>query len=145
MPRHPDLPWVAFALSGAVLLGAEASSPVAAAFGATIVSTYPDGRTAELYLQRDGGYTARGRRADGSSGRWKVNDGKLCLSQSSPFPSPFDYCTPVPDRGLNTTWSAKAVTGETIQVKLVKGHFLGKAKLGADDGAEKQKIASRRN
>ena len=105
----------------ALLMGAADSSPVQAAFGSTIVSTYPDGRTAELYLQPDGGYTAKGRRGDGSSGHWKVDDGKLCLNQSSPLPVPFSYCTPIPRKGLHGTWTAKAVTGEQIRVKLVKG------------------------
>ena len=110
---------------GALLVGAGDSSPVRAAFGSTIVSTYPDGRTAELYLQPDGGYTAKGRRGDGSSGHWKVNDGKLCLTQSRPLPVPFSYCTPIPSNGLHGAWTAKAVTGERIAVKLVKGHYEG--------------------
>ena len=99
---------------------------MAAAFGSTIVSTYPDGRTAELYLHPDGSYAARGRRGDPSSGHWKAQNGQLCLHQSSPLPFG-SYCTPIPARGLNHGWSAKAVTGEPIQVKLVRGHYLGGA------------------
>mgnify|MGYP001551547243 CR=1 FL=1 len=100
--------------------------------GGTIVSTYPDGRTAELYLQRDGSYQARGRRGDPSSGHWKVKDDQLCLSQSRPLPVPFSYCTPIPSTGLHASWSAKAVTGEPIRVRLVKGHYEGKARLAAN-------------
>lgn len=103
-----------------------APSPVAEAFNNTIVSTYPDGRTGELWLQPGGGYTARGRRGDASSGHWKVKDGKLCLNQSRPIPAPFSYCTPIPGGGMNTAWSAKAVTGEAIQVRLVKGRYSGR-------------------
>lgn len=105
-----------------------APSPVDAAFGNTIVSTYPDGRTGELWLQPGGRYTARGRKGDASSGHWKVKAGKLCLSQSSPIPAPFSYCTPLPSGGMDTAWSAKAVTGEPIQVKVVKGHYTGVAR-----------------
>jgi hypothetical protein len=127
-----------------VLCGA-APSPVEAAFGGTIVSTYPDGRTGELYLQRDGTYTARGRRGDPSNGHWKVSDNKLCLSQSRPLPVPFDFCTPIPSGGMQSAWSAKAVTGEAIRVKLVRGHFLGKARPSSNSDAEKPTDESQQN
>jgi hypothetical protein len=104
---------------------AGAASPIEKTFGATIVSTYPDGRKAELWLQRDGSYTARGRRGDGSSGHWSVKGGKLCLSQSRPIPSPFSYCTAIPDKPMGASWSAKAVTGEAIRVTVVKGRHSG--------------------
>jgi hypothetical protein len=91
------------------------------AFGSTIVSTYPDGRQAELWLQRDGTYTAEGRRRDRSSGHWQIKDDKLCMKQSSPFPAPFSYCTGIPAGGLNEPWTGKAYTGEPIRIKLVKG------------------------
>jgi hypothetical protein len=102
------------------------SSPVAKAFGNTIVSTYPDGRTAELWLRPDGAYTAEGRRGDGSNGHWSLKGEKLCLKQSRPIPVPFSYCTPIPQGGMGAVWSAKAVTGEAIRVKLVKGHYAGR-------------------
>jgi hypothetical protein len=103
-----------------------APSAVSAAFGNTLVSTYPDGRTAELWLRPDGRYSAEGRRGDPSSGKWKIKDDKLCLNQSKPFGAPFSYCTPIPAGGMNQSWSAKAVTGEAIQVKLVQGHQSGR-------------------
>jgi hypothetical protein len=132
------------ALAALVLSGAEAS-PLRAAFGSTIVSVYPDGRTAELWLQPGGAYTAKGRRGDGSSGHWKVSDGKLCLSQSSPFPAPFSFCTPIPAGHLNTPWSAKAVTGEAIRVRLVKGRYEGVTRPASNDSAERSASASRQN
>lgn len=88
------------------------------AFGNTIVSTYPDGRKAELWLQPNGSYTAKGRRGDPSSGHWKIKGQKICLSQSRPFAAPFAYCTALPS---GTVWSARAVTGEAIRVQIVKG------------------------
>lgn len=110
---------------------AAALSP-AAAFGNTIVSTYPDGRVAELWLKEDGGYSAKGRRGDGSSGHWRVKGARLCLKQSRPLPMFFSFCTAIPDAAK--TWTAKAVTGETISVRLVKGivsgHATGKAGPG---------------
>ncbi len=89
------------------------------AFGNTIVSTYPDNRKAELWLEPSGSYTAMGRRGDRSSGRWKIEADKLCLQQDHPWAPPFyRYCTPIPTQDR---WTAKAVTGETIQVRLVEG------------------------
>ena len=104
---------------------AAAARPVEKTFGNTIVSTYPDGREAELWLQRGGSYTARGRRGDGSSGHWSVKGGKLCLSQSRPIPSPFSFCTAIPDKPMGATWTGKAVTGEAIRVKVIKGNVSG--------------------
>jgi hypothetical protein len=103
-----------------------APSPVSAAFGNTIVSTYPDSRTAELWLAPDGSYTASGRRGDPSNGRWAVRKDKLCLKQAHPLPMPFSFCAQIPQTGLGTPWSSKAVTGEPIRVRVVRGHFAGK-------------------
>jgi hypothetical protein len=116
----------------AVALAASASHALAAdgdgkadllrrAFGSTIVSTYPDGRQAELWLQRDGGYRAEGRRRDPSSGRWQIKGDKLCMKQQRPIPAPFSYCTPLPASGIERPWIGKAFTGEPIRIRLVKG------------------------
>lgn len=91
------------------------------AFGNTIVSTYPDGRKAELWLKANGSYTGRGRYGETCSGKWRISGRKLCLRQSSPFPAPFHFCTPIPRDGMRTSWIAKAVTGEMLRVDLVKG------------------------
>jgi hypothetical protein len=82
-------------------------------FTGTIVSTYPDGRTAELWMNRDGTYTSMGRRHDRHSGRWSLKGEKVCFTRG-----PFGYCTAVPTEGSFTT---RAVSGETIQVRLVPG------------------------
>lgn len=125
------------ALAGAGLalaLAAADRSPLEDAFSSTLVSTYPDGRKAELWLDRGGGYTARGRRGDPSSGHWRISGDELCLKQSSPFPAPFAYCTPIPPHGLQSPWTAKAVTGEPITVGLVRGrHAPARPPAGSDD------------
>jgi hypothetical protein len=123
MPRLSSALALASCLLATSVLAAPAE--LAHAFGNTVVSTYPDGRTAELWLQASGAYTAMGRRGDRSSGHWKVKGDQLCLKQSSPFPAPFTYCTAMPSTAPNASWSAKAVTGEAIRVKLVKGRFVG--------------------
>ena len=43
---------------------------------------------------------------------------RICLKQLKPSRAPINYCTAMP---TGETWSARAVTGEKIQVKLVKG------------------------
>jgi hypothetical protein len=105
-----------------------APASVQEAFGNTIVSTYPDGRKGELWLQAGGAYTAEGRRGDMSSGHWTVKGSNLCLKQAKPIGVPISFCTPIPTSGLGGTWSAKAVTGEAIKVRLVKGHAQGSPK-----------------
>jgi len=92
-----------------------------AAFSNTIVSTYPDGRTAELWLNRDGTYDAEGRRHDRSSGHWTMKGDKVCLRQSKPLAVPLQFCTPTFQGSVGSTWTAKAVTGEQVRVKLVAG------------------------
>ncbi len=92
-----------------------------AAFAGTIVSTYPDGRTARLWLHSDGAYTARGRRGDSSAGRWRIGAGRVCLRQSRPWPIPFSYCQPFVSIGYGSTWSGRAPTGEAIRLTLVPG------------------------
>ena len=98
---------------------------VSPAFGNTVVSTYPDGRKAHLWLAEDGSYTPTGRRKTPSSGVWSVKGGKVCLKQKKPMAAPFTYCTAAPSGGVGASWKAKAVTGEPVTVTLVKGRVTG--------------------
>ena len=100
---------------GLILLTAAAPPPpsLEKAFTGTIVSTYPDGRIAKLWLKPDGTYTSMGRRQDRHSGRWNVKGDKVCFRRGI-----FGYCTQIPTENAFTT---KAVTGEKLRVKLVKG------------------------
>ena len=99
----------------------QAAANIDAAFGNTIVSTYPDGRQAKLWLNADGTYRAQGRRGKPSSGRWALKGEQICLSQKKPVIGPFPYCTAVKSGGVGTTWIGKAVTGEKIRITLVAG------------------------
>ena len=116
----------AASLASAALAGsAGAGSPMAGAFGNTILSTYPDGRTGELWLHPDGSYDAEGRKGDPSSGHWSTKGEKLCLKQSKPVSSIIAFCKAVPEGGLVNGYTTKAVSGETIKVKLVQGRAKG--------------------
>ena len=151
---HKTAPILALALALPLAAGMAASaaraadepqgahdSRLEAAFGSTIVSTYPDGRQAELWLKRDGSYEAEGRRHDRSSGVWQIKgDDKqghnLCMKQRRPIPAPFSFCTGVPERGLDRPWTGKAYTGEQISIRLVHGVF-DPAKGKEQDGGQK--------
>ena len=106
-------------IAGLTLASASASASASAppelrkAFTSTIVSTYPDGRIAKLWMNPDGTYTSMGRRKDRNHGRWSVKGDKVCFKRGL-----FGYCTALPSENSFTT---KAVTGETIQVRLVPG------------------------
>ena len=98
-----------------------AAADLSPAFGNTLVSTYPDGRTARMWLQPDGRFEGRGRRGGHSRGVWRVRDGQVCFSQRRPIRMPGSFCTPIVRGGVGTSWRAKAVTGESIRVDLVAG------------------------
>jgi hypothetical protein len=100
---------------------AAAAADIAPAFANTIVSTYPDGRQARLWLEPGGFYTALGQGGDPSSGRWSVKADRICLRQSKPLAVPFSYCTRVRRGGIGTSWISRAVTGERIRIELVAG------------------------
>lgn len=97
------------------------AADLAPAIGNTLLSTYPDGRTARLWLQAGGRYEGQGRRGGMNAGVWRVRDGQVCFSQRRPLPIPGSFCTPIVRGGVGTRWTAKAVTGETIRVELVAG------------------------
>lgn len=109
------------AASAALLVAGADKSDLGPAFANTVVSTYPDGRQARLWLAPDGSYTAQGRRGDRTSGHWKLKGDQICLRQSSPPTLPFSYCTVVPSGGVGTTWSAKSFFGDPLKVTLVAG------------------------
>jgi hypothetical protein len=83
------------------------------AFTHTIVSTYPDGRIARLWMKPDGSYVSQGRRHEYNHGTWKLKGDQVCFHRMV-----FSYCTPIPSE---TAFTTKAVTGERIQVRLTPG------------------------
>jgi hypothetical protein len=95
---------------------------VAAAFGNTIKAVYEDGKFQRIWIRADGTWEAIGRRGKWSSGKWSQKGEKVCLRQTKPFPAPFSYCTRFPpDGGLGAVWASKDMTGQPIQLTLVKG------------------------
>jgi len=109
------------AAASALLISGADKAQLAVAFKNTVVSTYPDGRTARLWLSSDGTYRAEGRKKDRSTGHWTLKGDQICLKQSKPATLPLAYCTAVPSGGIGSTWSAKSVFGDPLKVKLVAG------------------------
>ena len=116
---------VVFAVSAAaaaLLVAGADRSDLEPAFHNTVVSTYPDGRQARLWLDPDGSYTAEGRKGDHTSGHWTLKGEEICLRQSSPPTLPISYCTAVPPPGgVGAVWAAKSVFGDPLKVTLVPG------------------------
>lgn len=102
---------------------ADAAPPIEAAFGNTVVSTFPDGKTQHIWFDADGGYSARGRRGQASSGRWSLKGGEICLRQQRPFPAPIVYCTPVPQDAATVAWTSRALDGQLVRLQLVRGRL----------------------
>lgn len=101
-------------LMAAAVATAAAPPALEKAFTSTIVSTYPDGRIAKLWMSPGGAFTSMGRRHDYHHGRWSVKGDKVCFKRGI-----FGYCTAIPT--TEEAFTTKAVTGETIQVRLVPG------------------------
>jgi hypothetical protein len=95
---------------------------LAAAFGNTVKALYSDGRYERIWIREDGSWEAVGRTGRWSSGKWRQKGEKVCLKQSRPFPVPFSYCTDFPpDGGLGVVWSGRDISGQPIQLTVVKG------------------------
>ena len=116
---------VRLALAGflaATAPGAHAAdtAKVASAFGNTVVSVDPDGRSRKIWLQPDGSWTGLSRRGLALAGKWTVKGEKVCLTQSKPklFGSMCEVFPSDPKVGID----AKDPTGTPIHLKLVKGH-----------------------
>ena len=92
---------------------------IAATFGNTVTSTYPDGRSQKIWLMPDGTWTGRSRRGAPLAGKWSMRGEKVCLRQTSPA-MPFSFCQVLPaDPEVGLT--SKDLVGTPIRLKLVKG------------------------
>lgn len=125
MNRHLSRLAVAVA-AGAMATGATAASvstaQVQPAFGNTVLSIYPDGRSQKIWMHPDGSWDGQSRRGTALAGRWIVRDGKVCLKQSKPPTLPVAYCTAFPENTyVGVTWASRDMAGAPIQLKVVKG------------------------
>jgi hypothetical protein len=111
------------ALLAAPLAVQAATAPpanVKAAFGNTVLTIDPDGRSRKIWLKPDGTWTGLSRRGLDLAGKWSVKGDKVCLKQSKPRLLG-SLCETFPTRP-ETGVEAQDPTGKTIRLKLVKGH-----------------------
>lgn len=114
--------FIAVTLAAAVL----APSPVDVlepAFRNTIVSTYPDGKTTKLWLNRDGRYQALRANGARTAGSWVMKGDKVCMTQKSPIYIPLAFCTVIPHTAgvVGASWMAKGLKGEPVRHTLTAG------------------------
>jgi hypothetical protein len=99
----------------------DATKPdIAATFGNTVMSIYPDGRSQKIWMRADGTWTGQSRRGIPLAGRWAMKGDKVCLRQSKPPTLPISFCQVLPkdpDVGL----TSHDLTGQTIHLQIVKG------------------------
>src|SRR6201995_744760 len=69
---------------GAAMAADAPSANVSAAFGNTLLTIDPDGRSRKIWLQPDGTWTGLSRRGLDLAGKWGTDGDKGCLSQSKP-------------------------------------------------------------
>jgi hypothetical protein len=95
---------------------------ISAAFGNTVTSTYPDGRSQKIWLRPDGSWTGLSRTRKDLAGTWTVKGDKVCLRQKTPPTLPFSFCTPFPqDAHVGVAWASKDVGGTPIRLRLDAG------------------------
>ena len=110
-----------FAAAPAARAADTAASKVAATFGNTVFSIYPDGRSQKVWLKQDGTWTGQSRRGNPLAGKWTAKGDKICLKQTHPPMFGFGFCQVFPDdpsKGIDS----KDLLGTKIHLKLVKGH-----------------------
>jgi hypothetical protein len=95
------------------------AADVSAAFGNTILTIDPDGRSRKIWLTPDGAWTGKSRRGLDLAGRWTVKGEEICLKQSKPR-LPGSMCERFPTE-LGASVTAKDPSGKSVQLKLVKG------------------------
>lgn len=118
---RPMVLLLAAVLAAPLAAHAAAAPPakVEAAFGNTVLTIDPDGRSRKIWLQPDGTWTGLSRRGLDLAGKWTVRGDKVCLSQSKPR-LPGSMCEKFPTE-IGVGVEAKDPTGKRVQVKLVKG------------------------
>jgi hypothetical protein len=115
-------PVLALALCAAA--GSQAADPVssqvAATFGNTVISTYPDGRSQKIWLSQDGTWTGQSRRGNPLAGTWSTKGDKVCLKQTHPPMFGLSFCQALPDDPFKGV-DSRDFLGTRIHLRLVKG------------------------
>ena len=112
----------AFALATVAICGPAGADPgMSAAFGNTIVSTYPDGGWVKHWFDPDNTYAAQfsdGRRL---SARWRVQGRNVCLHNIRPSMLVPRFCSPMVQARVGQTWTSRDPLGRSVRNTLVAG------------------------
>ena len=108
-------------LCAAPARAATPSAKIAATFGNTVMSIYPDGRSQKIWLKPDGSWSGQSRRGHPLAGSWTAKGDQVCLKQSRPA-LPFGHFCQVFPNDPATGVDSKDLTGAKIHLKLVRGH-----------------------
>ena len=114
---------IAGALMGAALAASPSPEALKPAFGNTIVSRYPDGKTTRLWLHPDGTYDAERANGQRTGGAWALKGQQVCMTQKRPFFVPLAFCTAIPPTsgGVGASWMARGLKGEPVRHTLTAG------------------------
>jgi hypothetical protein len=97
-------------------------SRLAAAFGNTVMSIYPDGRTQKIWLHPNGDWDGVGRNGKPLAGHWALKGDQVCMRQTNPPTLPFSYCTKFPNEPhVGVVWTSKDFGGNPITLTVIKG------------------------
>lgn len=105
------------ALAAAPTLAQE--SPMAGAFGNTIVSTASGGVETLTHVNPDGTYESATAGVL-SKGNWVVKKGQICYSQTVPAPAA-PLCTAGPKKKVGSKWSIMNADDTSTKVTIVAG------------------------
>lgn len=122
LPMKAALALTALLLSPIAAPAAPPPAPhpdISATFGNTVLIIDPDGRSRKLWLESDGAWTGKSRRGLDLAGSWTLKGEKVCLKQAKPR-LPGSKCEKFPTK-LGASVSTKDPSGQTVQLKLVKG------------------------
>lgn len=113
------------AVAGAAALwsaGAAEAGDLSAAFGNTIVSTYPDGGTVRHFFDPNGAYRAQWSDGRELTGRWSLDGDRVCLSRMRPVMLPLGrFCTALVSADVGESWQSRDPLGRRVLNQLVRG------------------------
>ncbi|HEX8233605.1 MAG TPA: hypothetical protein VF559_09720 [Caulobacteraceae bacterium] len=115
-------------ITGATALALCASAAIAAvpawmepAFGNTVVTTYPSGKSTKLWIDRSGGFELLRSTGKRHYGRWTVKGERICFKQTKPIALPISHCQARIAGGIGSRWPGKSIGGESVTNVLVAG------------------------
>ena len=106
-------------------LAIAADDPMASRYGNTVVAKGADGKEiGRTYYNADGSYTRKTADGKESKGTWKMDGGKVCLTQTDPAPpaGTAAVCLPFPGaKNVGDSWDVALPDGTKVTATLQKG------------------------